>query len=297
MRVNGLSWIAGTVCLGVTGCFSHAPYGNPNSFGPPPNTAMMPQPIGPGTASAGSAWIPAGPMLANPPGTSNVAPPRASAPTPARKGAAGTKDMFEEPEGGKSVPEPRDPGNAQPPETTQPFGRNDGALLERRGVRTSQTSIRPRDEVHLSPSKLGNELPELADLETAIAADADENLLPTNSTVRSAQFLTEVKATGVTPASAQREAFDYDTENYAWLNGIAEFSPADQSWHLTYSQAPADADEYGGEVTLKRTPVLSVLRQPGPIQVEGRFDPNQRDRLGKPVYEVVRLIGPSTRSR
>ena len=295
MRGIGLSWIAGSVCLGVTGCFSYAPYGHPTSFGPPPNTAMVPQPAGPGTASAGSAWIPAGPVLTTPPGTANVTPPRASAPTPAKKGAAGTKDMFEEPEAGKSVPEPRDPGKAQPTETTQPFGRNDGALLERRGVKTSQASIRARDEVHLLPNNLGNESPELADFETAIAADEDS--LPKNSTVRSAQFSTEVKASGVTPASAQRGTFDYDTENYAWLNGIAEYSPADQSWHLTYSQAPDDADVYGGEVTLKRMPVLSALRKPGAIQVEGRFDPNQRDRLGKPVYEVVRLISPSTPSR
>jgi hypothetical protein len=295
MRANGLSWIAGSVCLGVTGCFSYAPYGHPTSFGPPPNTAMVPQPVGPGTASAGSAWVPAGPVLATPPGTANVTSPRASAPTPAKKAASGTRDMFEEPEAGKSVPEPRDPANARPQETTQPFGRNDGALLERRGVKTSQTSVRPRDDDDRSLNERGNELPELADSDTAFAADEDS--LPANSIVRSAQFSTEVKATAVTPASAQRETFGYDTENYAWLNGIAEFSPSDQSWHLTYSQAPHDADVYGGEVTLKRNPVLSVLRQRGAIQVEGRFDPNQRDRLGKPVYEVVRLISPSTRSR
>jgi hypothetical protein len=48
-------------------------------------------------------------------------------------------------------------------------------------------------------------------------------------------------------------------------------------------------------VTLKNTAHFKYLRSGEAVRVEGEFDPQQVDRLGKPVYEVVRLIRDAKR--
>jgi N-acetylneuraminic acid mutarotase len=88
----------------------------------------------------------------------------------------------------------------------------------------------------------------------------------------------------------QKDQFGYDAEKYSWLKGVIEFNPKRQVWHLTYSQAPDDNDPCGGEVTLKNTAHFKYLRSGEIVRVEGQFDEQQVDQLGKPVYEVVRMI-------
>ena len=193
------------------------------------------------------------------PASPGVAPSGVTAPEPARRANSGAKDVFEEPADGKAVPDPIEPGKAKPEEGTEPFGFND------------------------------DREPELAH---TVAGDS----IATNSIVQTAEFTTQVRSDGVKPVSAQNEQFGHDAEGFTWLKGIAEFDRADQSWHLLYSPTPDEADPYGGEVTFKNTPHFKMLRSRETIRVEGRFDPNQRDRLGKPVYEVKRLIRAAPRS-
>lgn len=269
--------LLGIVCFFATGCFSYGPYGHPGAFAPP-HTAMAPQPYGTVQVPPGAVWVPASPS-----GASSV-----NAPQPIRQAAPTTfHDNDHEPGAGKSVPEPTEPRKAQPQETTEPFGQNEDATLERRGVKTTQ---RPR------PQPLGDDeladvatsrAPELAEPEVAIAEG--EPRLP-RSNVRSAEFRTQVHSNVVTPASATEDKYGYDAENYTWLQGFIEFDPKHQVWHLTYSQSPDDSDQFGGEVTLKNPEHSKDLRNGQFVKVAGEFDPSQRDRLGKPLYKVSEII-------
>ncbi len=269
--------LLGMVCLFATGCFSYGPYGHPGTFAPP-NTAMAPQPYGTAQVPPGAVWIPASPTGAN----------TLTAPNPVRNSAPTTFEGDHEPAAGKSVPEPTDPGNAQPSGSTEPFGLNDDAKLERTGVKISQRS-RPRPLVDEEFANAPNSLdPELADPDMTLIVD-DEPQLP-RSNVSSAEFRTRVRANAVTPVSATADKFGYDSEGYSWLQGVIEFDSKYKVWHLTYSQSPDDNDQFGGEVTLKNPQHFKTLRSGQAVSVEGQFDPNQRDRLGKPVYEVTEIV-------
>lgn len=272
--------VIGTVCLFATGCFSYGPYGHPGTFAPP-HTAMAPQPYGTAQTPSGAVWVPASPSAAS----------ALTAPTPVHKSAPTTFDEGDhEPDGGKSVPPPSDPGKAQSQETSEPFGSNDDAKLNRASVKTSQRS-RPRplvDEEVADTREL-----ELAEPDVTMAAD-DEPQLP-RSRVKSAEFRTQVRSNAVTPAGATDEVFGHDADNYSWLRGIIEFDPQRKVWHLTYSQSPDDNDKYGGEVTLKNPEHFRFLRSGQAVSVEGEFDPAQRDRLGKPVYEATQIVPVGTR--
>ncbi len=266
-----------TVCLFATGCFSYGPYGHPGTFAPP-HTAMAPQPYGTVQVPPGAVWVPASPT-----GTSTL-----TAPAPVRKSAPTSFENEREPSAGKSVPEPADPGKAQPQESTEPFGLNDDAELERPSVKISQRARpRPLADERFTDSSDSLE-PELAEPELSVATDDEPR--PPKSNVRSAEFHTQVRSNLVTPASASVDTFGYDTEGYTWLKGIIEFDPKHKVWHLTYSQSPDDDDQYGGEVTLKNPQYFKTLRSGQAVSVVGEFDATQRDRLGKPVYEVSELV-------
>lgn len=271
--------LLGTLCFFATGCFSYGPYGHPATFAPP-HTAMAPQPYGAGQVPPGAVWVPASPSGAG----------VVTAPEPARQSAPTTfSDDDHEPAAEKAVPNPTEPGKAQPSETTEPFGQNEDATLERRGVRTTQL---PR------PQPLADEELELADVATSdeleLAAPEmttadDEPRLPRQS-VRSAEFRTQVRSNVVTPASAVEAQYGYDSENYSWLHGVLEFNPKQKTWSLTYSQSPDDSDQFGGEVTLKNPEHFKSLRSGQFVKVVGEFDPSQRDRLGKPLYEAIEIM-------
>lgn len=270
MRKDRRFGLLGLVCLLVTGCFSNGPYGRQGAFSPP-HTAMVSQPYTMVQTPSGAVWVPATPTASS----------TLSAPEPARKAAPtsfGDEDDFDS---SKTVPTPNDLKKNSLPQVA-PMNLDEDASLERRGVRTSQrTRPRPLNEEEFDSD------PELAEPEMSLADDESES--PT-SNVRSANFNTQVRANNVLPASAVKDQFGYDAEGYSWLKGVIEFNPKLQVWHLTYSQNPDDNDQYGGEVTLKNTAHFKYLRSGEIVRVEGQFDPQQADRLGKPVYEVVRII-------
>lgn len=265
--------LLGLLCFCAAGCFNYGPYHHPSVYAPP-HTAMGPQPYGAGQLPPGAVWVPASPA-----GSSAL-----SAPEPARRSPPTSFDDDHELDAGTPVPDPADPGKSRPSETTEPFGLNDGADLERIGVKTSQRPRpRPLADESFADSALRAE-PELAEPTPEIAADTGA------SSVRSAEFVTQVHSNTATPASASKSRFGYDAEGYTWLQGVIEFDAKHNVWHLTYSQTPDDHDQFGGEVTLKNTAHFKYLRSGEAVRVEGRFDAEQRDRLGKPVYEVERLI-------
>ena len=272
MRLDRLCEAVGVLCLCTAGCFSYAPYGQPGPYGGVPHTAMGPQPLV-GGAPPGTVWVPASP------GKPTLGQSGVLAPEPARRANSSTPDAFAEPSDGKSVPDPVEPGKAKPTEITEPFGLNEETVVPRRGALISQRSRTQRDE----------------DTELELTPVAEEDVNTANLTVQTAEFSTQVGSQNIQPVSSQSvspqaDKFGYDTEGYTWLKGIAEFDRADQTWHLTYSTSPDKTDQYGGEVTFKNTAHFKTLRHREAVRVEGQFDPEQRDRLGKPVYEVKRLI-------
>ena len=270
MRKDRRLGLSGLMCLFVTGCFSNGPYGYQGAYAPP-HTAMVSQPYTMVQTPSGAAWVPATP----------ASPSSLSAPEPARKAAPTSFGDDDDLDSAKKVPTPTDLKKTPVP-VVDPMGFDEDASIERRGVRTSQrTRPRPLDE-----EEFDNEL-DRAEPEMSLADDESD---PAASNVRSANFNTQVRANSVLPASAVKEQFGYDAEGYSWLKGVIEFNPKLQVWHLTYSQTPADNDQYGGEVTLKNTAHFKHLRSGEIVRVEGQFDPQQADRLGKPVYEVVRMI-------
>lgn len=273
--------LLGIVCLFTTGCFSYGPYGHPGTFAPP-HTAMSSQPYGTVQVPRGAVWVPASPTAAN----------TLNAPTPLRGSAPATFEDDHEPADGRSVPEPTEPGKAQPEEADS-FGANEGAKLERLGVKTSQRARpQPLDDDEFSNAPNAREA-ELSEPDSSLRAN-DEPRLP-RSNVSSAEFRTQVRSNAVTPVSSTAAKFGYDAEGYSWLQGIIEFDPKQKVWHLTYSQSPDDNDQFGGEVTLKNPEHFKFLRSGRAVSVEGQFDPSQRDRLGKPVYEATEIVPAGAR--
>ncbi|MFM9963281.1 MAG: hypothetical protein ACKV2Q_18890 [Planctomycetaceae bacterium] len=281
MRKDCWFVLSGMLCLFATGCFSHGPYGHPGAY-LPPSTAMVPQPYGMVQTPPGTAWVPASPT--SPAGTSSV-----SAPEPARRAAPTSFGDDSELDSNNAVPTPTDLKKTPLP-VVDPTNMDEDASIERPGVRTSQRS-RPQpliDDEFADESEPDGSEPVLA---------ADEFKLPTANS-RSANFNTQVRsnnvvpagANNVVPAAAVNDKYGYDSESYSWLKGVIEFDTKRKVWHLTYSQNPDDTDQFGGEVTLKNTADFKYLRSGEMVRVEGQFDPQEVDRLGKPVYDVERMI-------
>ena len=276
--------LLGTLCLLTTGCFSYGPYGHPGTFAPP-HSAMAPQPYVITQSSPGTAWVPASPA-----GTTSL-----TAPDPVRSSAPTSFEDDHESSTGKAVPQPTDPKTTQPSDDTDSFGRNEGAKLERLGVKTTQRSRpRPLADEEFADTQASLEL-ELAEADQTFADDQEPRRL--RSSVRSAESQTKVRSNVVTPvsATATTEKFGYDEEGYSWLRGTLEYDAKYKVWHLTYSDSPDDNDQFGGEVTLKNPEHFRFLRSGQAVTIEGQFDPTQRDRLGKPVYEAAEIIPAGTR--
>lgn len=281
MRMDRLCVAVGTFWLFAAGCFSYGPYGQPGPYGTVPHTAMGPQPMI-GGAPAGTVWIPATPSA---PGKATLGPASVTAPEPVRRPTSETKDLFEEPSNGKAVPDPVDPSKDNRP-VVEPTGYDEEVQVQPRGARTSQRS---------KPRQIGGEDVANSDREPQpLALDSEPELADQdNSSLQTAEFKTRVRAEGIQPTSAERTAednFGYDAKGYTWLKGVVEFDRENQSWHLTYDRSPADTDQFGGEVTFKNNyDFKKLIRSGQTILVKGRFDPDQEDRLGKPVYAVESL--------
>ncbi len=264
MRKDRLCQVAMSVCLFSTGCFSYgpAPYYQPGTYGTVPHTAMGPNRGVPMAGPPGAVWVPATPQPGPVAGT--------TIPQPARPRAPISADKFEDAATNKLVPEPADPGNRpSTKEETDSFGFDDGAELDRREPRIGRRTRAARpDDLQLSAAE-----------ETS--RSANDGVPEVTAGLQSAEFTTRV----LPDAVRRDERFGYDTENYSWLQGIVE-QGRNGTWHLVYSPTPDDADQFGGEVTLKRTAALNGIRHRAVIRVEGHFDSKERDRLGKPVYEV-----------
>lgn len=86
-----------------------------------------------------------------------------------------------------------------------------------------------------------------------------------------------------------RPAFDFDRQNYEWLQGLVDYDSREKAWHIIYDMTPRRSDEFGGDLTLLDHPQLRTLRAGDYVGVTGRVDPDNPDSFGKPRYRINRL--------
>lgn len=77
--------------------------------------------------------------------------------------------------------------------------------------------------------------------------------------------------------------------NYNWFQGRLEYVESDQTWHLTYDDAPTTADQLGGDISLSSDVKLDSQHNGAIVRVSGQFDAVKLDRLGKPVFRVNQI--------
>ena len=98
----------------------------------------------------------------------------------------------------------------------------------------------------------------------------------------------------------QLNPYGFDRKAYTWLRGTLDYDQTDKKWHITYStlnSEPGERDSYGGALTLSPDNRLEEYLSSDVVLVEGSIDASQRDRFGKPMYrlnKIVRLQDPKT---
>jgi hypothetical protein len=168
-----------------------------------------------------------------------------------------------------TVPNPSDPGSPYFPGSGEQFNT-------------------PRSGVNAAPATSGPPVASVGALEPFELPTANEPLTasaesrPLGPALRPAAMMRE---TG--PAVA--ENYRYDPQ-YAWLEGVVSFDPADGTWNIVYSVDPAEGDEFAGHFTLADSPLARTFREGERVRLEGRVDPLQKDRFGKPTYLADRVI-------
>lgn len=85
-------------------------------------------------------------------------------------------------------------------------------------------------------------------------------------------------------------SYRYDETNYAWLEGVVSYDPADRTWNIVYNLSPAESDPYAGHFTLSPSPLLQTFREGERVRLEGRVDSAEKDRFGKSTYLAERII-------
>lgn len=253
---------AGIASLCASGCFGpmYNPYG---AWGAPGysnyNNPSYGYPAGGGTfqtLTPGSQYVPGGTN-----GTGGSA-----SPTPTYDGGGNAT-----PWGGGSnvpVPNPQDPGN--------PYFPN-----------PNDTYSQPRSGASAAPA---------SDAAPFSAAESrgDEALFSQTSGGTPTRPLNgpEIRPTGMTRLNADREVpnYSFDEAEYAWLEGVVSYDPADATWNIVYDLDPGASDEFAGHFTLSNTPLQGTFREGEAVRIEGRVDPVDRDRFGKPTYLPERVV-------
>ena len=90
--------------------------------------------------------------------------------------------------------------------------------------------------------------------------------------------------------TAGDSSYAYDAQAYGWVEGVVSFDPADQTWNIVYNLDPSEGDAYAGHFTLSQSPLASTFKEGERVRLEGRIDPVERDRFGKPTYLAERVI-------
>ncbi len=248
----------------LAGCNTYPPYGTPQGYPgymqpqpggvmtlPPSNLGQpSPTPAGP----MGSRWQPSASAPSN---SSGYAPRTGAVPSPNNLDAPSPGDSR-----GKSNPLDDAPFGSDPSE--------EGSRLDNNGRRPTIDGANP----------LGEE-----DDEVLEAFQSPASARPT-SAGNGQQVVT---AAYLPTQPGQPNPYDYDRNEYRYLQGTAEYDERDRAWHVMYSPQPDEQDQFGGDIALAGHPGLKDLRNGDVIFVEGHVSADQRDSYGKPRYQIDHL--------
>ena len=266
--------LTGVALVGLAGCQSYFPNGyGAGGYGggaypnyPPPGyappTGMAPNSSG---APPATTYQPSRAVPSNRGAVTTEAPPLNNDNKYVPSGGSGAGA------GQKMVPNYKDPGNA--PATL-------GAPLD-----DDETIRRPTSQRTPPPGRLNGLTDES---EEALAAFGDEEF----EAPRRIDTASAIDDGDDMPRQARkppRDLFRHDQQGYTWLRGVAVRDPQGNGWRMQYSDTPAAGDRFGGMLTLVGNEKIDNLQDDETIRVQGRIDPSQTDRYGKPVYRVERL--------
>ncbi len=258
---------------GYSSPYSSGPYGG---YGQPymqpygqPIQTMTPGPsYVPGTTIPPGGYAPAGvsPGL-QPSPDSTFRPGPTSGLTPVGEPAGSAPPYNPPPDmgGNRAVPLPQDSVNFQPPVQLDPLG----------------APLRP--VAPLSPLAEGN------GLQPVSGTGASPWARETNPAFQPAvgDNGEPIKANKpIIPIGEGTAPFAYDAENYRWMRGVVSYEKRDGYWSLVYSDAPDEADELAGCVTLADQAQLQGVGDGEIILVTGEFSTTDIDSRGKPIYVV-----------
>ncbi len=274
--------------LANTGCQSYSPYGYGygGSYSMPPAGTYAPAgPPGTVVLPPGRSYPPGGayPPGAYPPNTTWQQPRQLNMP-PGKMTEVPIQNQ--PPAGGSAnqrlVPRYQDPNNGP-------------ATL---GSPSSNLTDPEADEIPRGGLKkpLGMNSPSGVHLDN-ITDDSEENLAAFGDEkfadpvpFRPASSTTTIDEPTRQIARSAPNPYSHDDKGYTWLRGKVDYDERDKAWHITYSPQPLGQDTYGGTLTLMDDEKLDALLANDVVLIEGAVDTSKRDRFGKPMYRVQRVL-------
>lgn len=265
--------LCGLTLILLSGCHTYSPYGYgyPGTYAPP--GAVMPQQSFP-APPPGATYAPGG-TLGSP----------APAPAP-------NQQQFRMPTtpGGSGGDAPGWDGNSQGGASNSeggpvPAPHGDPADLPGSGA-FNERSSRPQISQVSGVEEDEPKRVQSAGIETASASSPasdgpDEFQEPLEAA--------PVAAPETRTAASSPNPYDYDPVSYSSLRGVVDFDEADKSWHIIYNVTPNEKDKLGGGVRLLPHPALKTLHNGDVVLIEGKVDYANRDRGGKPQYQISHL--------
>lgn len=270
---------AAATLLALTGCY-HYPYNPYHGYGPtyapqygapaqpgpylsPGGPTYIPQNITPGPGSSGA------PTLLTPtPGspTPNWKPPQ---PSGTGTGGSGSDAPTYQPNPNREVPPGQDVDdffkNSAPSGAAKPGNQ-----------KTSQLPVFSNSSLAASaPPAVMRVLPAAA--QQSEDPFAEPGRLPAND------------SSALPMNTPSLNPYSFDGQAYTWVRGIVDFDDTTRTWSIVYNLTPDAADAYSGSFVLTAHPDLGTLQRGDVALLEGRIDPKQRDRTGKPLYAVTKV--------
>ena len=286
-KIIGLALLA---MLANTGCQSYSPYGYGygGSYSTPPAGAYVPAgPPGTVMTPRGQPYPPPG----NYPPAGNFPPPNGYPPT---TNWQQPRNLTMPPGKITEVPLQQQPPPSGPPNQRLVPGYRD----PNGGPNSLGSPLTDPDDEDFKPGKkpVGMRTPSGVHLDS-ITDDSEENLSAFGDEkfadpvpFRPASSTTTIDEATRQTAHSIPNPYSHDTKGYTWLRGKVDYDERDKAWHITYSQQPLGQDTYGGSLTLMDDEKLDALLANDVVLVEGGIDTARRDRFGKPMYRVQRVL-------
>ena len=248
--------------LVFSGCMAYQPYGYGGAYTVPGGTYVPQQ--GPMLAPTPAATLQPTPQAYS---ESPTLQPSGQAAFPASEQSTVSAPSRPLPDslGEAGVPEPR----PRPAPPTNSLTEEDADVISPRGIDPTGAQLLPPGVENL-----------VAEETVAVPSLAGDHSIAEPGRLDQ-QIGTSTLATSKNPIP-----FGFDTEQYTWLRGVAEFDEQEGVWRVQY--APDQfVDQYSGVLTLAPDPRLDNLLNKDVVKVHGRIDMSRRDFNQKPMFVIL----------